>query len=926
MRRTYSGACNPENDRGPRANVAGFVVVAGGDVTRLISTALVIALWGLLAPVAPAQPRSATLVVRVADDTGGVIVGAHVTVTPALPSAGSSAAPVSPPAAVAPAVGATGAVGTATFDALTAGFVDVRVESQGFEPTTIASHRLKPGTNRLEVRLAIEAVALSVDVARDAREKALDSRGDTFARVLGPEQIAQLPDDPEELERALTQMAGPGAIIRVNGFGGGRLPAKGQIRQIRFNLNSYSAERHDLGTPVIEIVTQPGGDAWRTSMTTAFRTRGLTARHAYSSAPPSDELYRGGMSIDGPVWKNRTSMSIAVDASSVSDLQTVMASTPAGAVSTSATRSTERTSFGILVEHALNAAHVARLEVARTRTGAENVGVGGTNLPDRAYGSDQRVTTVRVSDSGSIGRRVYNEFRVQNVWRTQHTTSATAHAAIVVLDAFAAGGAQADSARRSWELDLEDAIDVAHGRHGMRGGVLLQAGRYRASDRSNALGTFTFSNLESFVAGRPATFTRREGNPSVSFDFYRAGWYVQDEIRVHTSVTLGLGVRHEFQSQVSRRHNISPRLGMTWVPLANGKFTLRGGVGLVYEWFEPTIYEQTLRVDGQRQYDVVVTNPGYPDPMATDTWASHVLPRSRLQRAGDLRLPRVFHTSGSAMVQLRPTSRLVVTYTRQRGTDMFRGRNVNAPMADGARPDPRYGNVIQVESTGRSALDRIDSSVSHVVVRNMRMRLMATASYSLAWSRNDADSPFSLPADSRRPDAEWGPAVGDIRHRATAFVSGTVWRGLRVTLMGGVASAAPYTITTGYDSNGDSTINDRPPGVGRNSGRGSWSVETIARLGYSIGVGKRTSPSAPRTPDLRRLSREAERDPMGVIAGATGGGTSDRLRLECFVQVHNVPNYTNRIGYRGVMTSPYFGQATAALPPRRAELGVRLEF
>ena len=37
---------------------------------------------------------------------------------------------------------------------------------------------------------------------------------------LSEQEIAELPDDPDELEQVLIQMAGPGATIRVNGFGG----------------------------------------------------------------------------------------------------------------------------------------------------------------------------------------------------------------------------------------------------------------------------------------------------------------------------------------------------------------------------------------------------------------------------------------------------------------------------------------------------------------------------------------------------------------------------------------------------------------------------------------------------------------------------------------------------------------------------------
>ena len=54
-----------------------------------------------------------------------------------------------------------------------------------------------------------------VSVAPDKQERKTDPRGDAFSTVLTPAQIAQLPDDPDEMEQVLQQMAGPGATIRV---------------------------------------------------------------------------------------------------------------------------------------------------------------------------------------------------------------------------------------------------------------------------------------------------------------------------------------------------------------------------------------------------------------------------------------------------------------------------------------------------------------------------------------------------------------------------------------------------------------------------------------------------------------------------------------------------------------------------------------
>src|SRR6266498_3954333 len=98
--------------------------------------------------------------------------------------------------------------------------------------------------NNIEVKLEVANVQEEVTVGRDKREAGTDPRN-AISSVLTEEQIAQLPDDPEEFEQALRNLAGPGATFRVNGFRGGKLPPKSQIREIRFRTNAYAAESHE---------------------------------------------------------------------------------------------------------------------------------------------------------------------------------------------------------------------------------------------------------------------------------------------------------------------------------------------------------------------------------------------------------------------------------------------------------------------------------------------------------------------------------------------------------------------------------------------------------------------------------------------------------------------------------------------------------
>jgi hypothetical protein len=220
------------------------------------------------------------------------------------------------------------------------------------------------------------------------------------------------------------------------------------------------------------------------------------------------------------------------------------------------------------------------------------------------------------------------------------------------------------------------------------------------------------------------------------------------------------------------------------------------------------VFEQTLRVDGLRQQDLVVRNPGFPDPLIGDG-SEEVLPASRYLLAPGLVMPQRALVNVGVRQQLAPMINLNVMYTHQEGFERFRGRNINAPLADGTRPDPSFGNITQVESTARMRADSINAGIN-VNVPQRRMFLFAN----YGWMRqyNDADGPFALPANSYDLAGEWGRAQGVPRHIASAVFNTALPKNFRLGLSTTFQAGAPYTITTGRDDNGDTVFTDRPVG------------------------------------------------------------------------------------------------------------------
>ena len=89
--------------------------------------------------------------------------------------------------------------GEVSFRSLAPGRCELRVEAEGFEPQK-RELLLKDGANKLDIHMQVGRIEEAMVVTQNSREKLVDPRGASFTTVLTQDQIAQLPDDPEEFE------------------------------------------------------------------------------------------------------------------------------------------------------------------------------------------------------------------------------------------------------------------------------------------------------------------------------------------------------------------------------------------------------------------------------------------------------------------------------------------------------------------------------------------------------------------------------------------------------------------------------------------------------------------------------------------------------------------------------------------------------
>jgi hypothetical protein len=880
-----------------------------------IRVIVVVCLVVLAADAARAQTAAAKgrLVVTVVDQTGAVLPKAAVTL------AGEEEATRA--MALAPLV-ATDA-GVATAEDLAPGRYTLQVEFAGFETATIRDVRVRAGDNRRSVTLRLKKVSEEVTVGRDGQSSGLDPRGNAFSTVLTREMIAALPDDPEEMEAVLKAMSPPGSQFRIDGFTGGRMPAKSQIRSIRLpRMDAFAAQNHGgmNGMMFIDIMTQPGAGPLRGSIDGSFQDDALNARNPFTPVKGEEQLKQYGFSLSGTIRPNKTSFSMNAGGMSQYTSPNMLAILPDGSrVDNSVRAPSDVRNFNSRLDHALNADHAVRVSFDRSERDSRNQGVGGFNLTDRAYRANSVTNTLRLSENGPLGRRMFSESRLQLIWGSSSNESVIEAPTVRVLDWFTSGGGQMRGGQDRFELEAASDLDYVRGAHSWRVGGLVEGGRYRSDDISNYLGTYTFATLDDYHAGRPSSYTRKIGDPNLTYSRWQAGAYVQDDWRMTRSLMMSAGVRAGFQTLADDQFNLSPRVTLGWSPFRSGKLTLRTGYGYFYDWISGDLYKQTLLVDGFRQRELNVINPSYPElPTEGVTTVTN-----RYLWDDDLALPTSHRVNVGADRTLTPNQRLNVNYTFGWGRGLLRGRNLNAPV-NGVRPDAQFANVLSMVSDAEQKTHSVN--IGWNLTKLEWKRSFFFVNYT--WSKSDTNTTgaFALPANGDNLDTEWGPSAGDVRHRASASLNMAPITNLSLSLNARAQSGTPYNITTGRDDNRDGLFNDRPAGVSRNSARTSAQWDLGGRLSYAWGFG--TRPQSGGGP---------AGGPTVVVAGGAGGGgamgagfgggaADKRFRIEFYLSGQNLLNRANYVGYSGVMTSPFFGTPTNVMNPRRLQMGVRFGF
>jgi len=712
------------------------------------------------------------------------------------------------------------------------------------------------------------------------------------------------------------------------------------IREFEVITSGGIAEFGRASGGVVNIITRSGTNDYRGRVYGFLRNQRLDARNALSPTKDPFTQAQYGASFGGPFRRDRSFFFSNFEQTRLNNAAVVTVPTATVAAVNARLEQTgyrgARLSTGV-VPTGFDTTNFMfrldqRLDEKNQLTARYNLydieslnarNVGGLNDVSRGTALSDRDQTLAASLVSTLNGRTFNEARAQY---TRSRLGAPVNDAVgpaVNISGVASFGTATFSptARDLDTFEFVDNVSTRRGAHALKVGADFLLDRVNINFPGAFQGVYSFSSLASFLAGRYTTFQQAFGAAGQFQSNPNAGLFAQDEWKPRQDLTVNLGLRYDAQflpdPVQTDANNFAPRVGVAYSPdwLGRGRKTVvRAGYGIFFDRIPLRATSNALQRDGSK-YRVAVLSfgqegaPAFPDVLAA--FPSSLLVsittidpniRSAYSQQADLQVER----------ELSGAMSLSVGYLHVRGEHIILSRNVNVPRFPASagvfnlgRPDPRFGNVSRFESSGDSFYDGLLVSFR----RRFSRRAQARVSYTLSKAIDDVGNAFFFsPQDNFNLRDERGLADNDQRHRLAVSgsfetpdaggnrnVTRRALSGFELSYIFQYGSRLPFNVVTGTDRNNDTNVNDRPAGVGRNTGRGFDFASLDLRVSRRVSFGERTS--------------------LELIA--EGFNVLNRANLQ-------LPN--NTLNPANPATLSTFGRPTAADNPRQIQFGLRLNF
>jgi hypothetical protein len=788
------------------------------------------------------------------------------------------------------------------FSHVAVGAYAVDIQAAGFRETKtkVVVGMKQPPSLRVVLSIAVEqqtvnvgaegAPLVSTDVGENQNANTIDRNALDRVPVFDQDYITTM---SRFLDDSATGTNGVSLVVNGIEANGPGVTASA-VQEVKINQNPYSARFSRPGRARLEIITKGGTPSFHGSLNFMFRDSVFDASNAFAtSKPPEQRRYFEG-SLTGPIGHSKhTTFLLSLDEDQQDQQAFVVAEVQPGVQLNENVANPTRHFFGSgRVFHDLANGDQFWVGYSYERRTVDNQGAGGTTLPSAATDTEFQEHEVNVSYRHSFSPRWVNQLRFLLGHYDSPVTSVNNAPQIVVSGAFTGGGAQADSRRTEYHFDGTDFSTYVSGKHELSFGVdIPDISRRGLDDFTNQLGTYTYPSLDAYAAGTATTYLVQRGNGHTVFLETVLGAFIEDNIRLKPNFSVYLGMRYYFQNYFhDDPNNFAPRFGFAYAPTRRGRTVIRGGAGVFYDRTGATPIGDLRHFNGVNLLRFIVNNPliknpvnPMPPPINVPTSVVILDPRAGI--------PYSVNYSLGVERQVTEKSTVSATFVGSRNIDAFRSIDANAPLPPlySSRPNVDLGQVREMQSEGYQK-----SAALELTFRGKPSKWFSgQAQYTFGKTYNNTSGITYFPGNSYNPAGEWGRSDNDRRHKFDLLASSQPTRYFTAGAALSLYSGKPVNITTGADNNQDGIVNDRPAGVLRNTMPGPGMIELDLNLAHDFVLSK---------------SRKEAR------------------RLTVALNSFNVLNHVNDVTYVGIVTSPFFGHAVAALPPRRMQLDVQFKF
>ena len=810
------------------------------NVFRSITVLAVLALLTGPASVL-AQSNSTGIHGDVADPSGAVISGAVITVTT--------------PSGKVVATTKSSATGSYSVTRLAPGVYSVDITEEGFAPFHGERITVVTGSlTKVDAVLAIAVQKQQVNVQAEEQHVSTSPTNNVSSIDLKGSALNALSDDPNQLQNELQALAGPGAgpngaQIYIDGFSGGQLPPKSDIREIRINSNPFSAQYSRLGYGRIEIFTKPGTGQWHGSYHAMGNYSGFNSQNPLLNAnlppgqtstlqEPSYYAYMMFGNLSGPIHKgmdfNLNVFTRHNAAQAIINALNPVPDSSGNYLTLNQTYPTPSTRFYISPRTGFQVGknNTFTIRYAYFRAHNTNSGVGETVLPQHAVNSTFSDSSLQVSDSIILNNHLVDDIAIQYHHRKDSSSAVSSAPSVTLSGQFVTGGNPSQTSRStSNDINLHDYFTANIGAHNISFGGRLRTFNETSYSNSGSNGAYLFTSLQQYENGTPAQYRYTKINNATSTAFQvDATLYYQDDWTVNPRFTFSYGLRWQTQNSINDHSDWAPRISLAYALDGKGKkpakTVLRAGYGWFYTSFNINQLMNTIRYNYTttgvpNQQEFTITNPPFYNPdQPTPISSSSSYPGASTSAPTYYTIDPHFSLANDMEAAIGIDRQIAkgitsnVTYLYTQGVHQYLTNNIGAIPNVNVDPatntytgpvTPPALNIYQYQSGGIYKENQIIASL-HAFYKNVTL----FSYYSYSNANADTAGFGSHPTVASNPGLDYGRANFDVRNRL--FMLTTIQAPWQITLapMFFASSGHPFDITTGTDLTGNNFFNARP--------------------------------------------------------------------------------------------------------------------